>query len=124
MTHTRSTTTFTLLLLLGMAFISLSGCGLFDEDVPSCTNELRSSVSVLLEDQNGDTINTDDATLEYSVDGGEFEACEHGICGYGLSGDFVIRATYNDITKTEMVSVGRDECHNESKSITITFDDA
>lgn len=97
-----------------------------------CTEEARSSVNVILEEQS--TSAQGDVLLEYSVDGGDFMPCEDGpeqgqpfdpgmsyVCGYEVEGDFIIRATRGDQVVTEEVTVISDTCHVQSKVITITL---
>lgn len=109
--------------MLTMVIGALSGCG--DPSSLGCTNELRSSVSVRVEDASGAPVN--EATLTYSVDGGASKACDGSVCGWDEVGDFVITAEGAEgQMNTEEVTVQRasDGCHADSQHVTVVLPDA
>ena len=110
---------------------AISGCGAL-AGPRACTDLLVMSVNVIVEDAGG-TVN--DATVEYSVDGGDFKPCEVDAeqegqlggsgsyaCGNDVQGNFTIRATRGDQTATQMVTVGGDECHANPEFVTLTLE--
>lgn len=107
--------------VLSLSFLILTGC----PQSIDCTNEARSSVSVTVEDADGEPIAN--ATLTYSVDGGESQDCEgllngNTVCGWEASGEFVITATAVGFeTETATVIVESDECHVISEAVTLTM---
>jgi hypothetical protein len=108
------------LLLSFVAASALSGC-LVES---ACTEEARSSVTVTVVDASGAPVT--DALVSYSVGGAPAKDCEVTldsgnvfVCGYEEAGNFGIAVTRGAETKTQAVTVSKDECHVISQSITI-----
>ena len=110
--------------VMGLSLLSLlaqTGCG------GPCSDEQRSSVTVYLQDDDGNAI--DDAQVDYTVDGGESAACEavaRGyVCGWERDGLFEISAVadgYTEMTFEVDVELDDDACHVASQPVTIELD--
>jgi hypothetical protein len=118
--------TLTLTSLLAAAITAMTaGCGGGNQGV-ACTEEARSSVTVTVKDAAGAAVT--DATVKYTVDGGEERACDAPfagstdyVCGYEVDGKFEITATRGAETGTASVTVTSDECHVIGQKVTITL---
>lgn len=101
-----------LLPFLPVLTFALAGC---PEPTIDCTAEARSSISLTLVDPDGAAI--DDATVSYTVDGGDSEACEaftNGsyACAYEVAGAFDVTIDAAGFEPDSFtVDVLEDECH-------------
>ena len=128
--------------LIGIAVVSgLVACsgGGAGEDTGGgidCTADVRSSVVVLVSDQNGDPLN-DGALVYYSIDGGEDQLADNmGIQGHFYAGQeeaglFRIFAEYrqedfdgclwSDETEAVEIEVIANECHVETQEVALVL---
>ncbi|HEX5747993.1 MAG TPA: hypothetical protein VFZ09_17255 [Archangium sp.] len=111
----------------------LSACALPGERF--CTLEARASVQVNVVDPRGNAVR--DARVTFTRDGsaeqqalcnGSEQAqgnCDTWVTGYEQPGEYVITATSADGQRTarQSVSVGEDECHVQSQTVTLTLPD-
>lgn len=79
----------------------------------ACTDIAVSSVTVTVEDAGAPFT---DAEVEFSVDGGDFEACDDfgdiWACGFEVAGEIVVRVTApNRATVERAYTISQDECH-------------
>ncbi len=104
-------------LLFALTTLSLAACG---TNAP-CTAEARCSANVSAVDTDGAVIA---AALEYSLDGGEREACEDldGVycCGWERAGEITVYEV-GEAAALRSVNVAQDECHVVPESLTVTI---
>lgn len=103
---------------------SLTGCGLINDAPRSCNDLAVASVNVIVRDATGAPVSG--ARVDYTVDGGELEACDDlgdgsYVCGYEVSGMFSITAVEGTNEATDQVTVTRDECHVNPEVLTLTL---
>jgi hypothetical protein len=111
----------------------LSACALPGERF--CTLEARASVQVNVVDPRGNPVR--DARVTFTLNGSaEQQAlcngseqtqgnCDTWVTGYEQPGDYVITVTSANGQRTtrQSVSVGEDECHVQSQTVTLTLPD-
>jgi hypothetical protein len=103
--------------------VALAGC---TEVEKICTDDARASLVVSVEDSLGPV---EGLTVEYAVDGGDFEACgDDGggdyICGMELSGLFEVRidAEGYELFEGELeVLMDEDGCHPAMETMLVTL---
>jgi hypothetical protein len=113
---------------LSVTLIAIVCLSCSDDDGPvTCTTELRTSVVVKVLDVAGAVVT--DATVKYSLDGANSEACQQVLdgysCGYEAPGNFVIAAARNNEVGLTAVTVERapkpDHCHVVTKTVEVVI---
>lgn len=107
-------------LALALPLLPLLGCP--TKDTVACTQIAIASVVVNVSDEAGEPL---DATVTYTVDGGDPVACEsfsagQYTCGYEVAGDLtvhVLAAGYQDFEETVTVGMTEDGCHVSSETV-------
>lgn len=106
---------------------ALSFVGCFS---PVCTLELRRSLSITAEDENGVRVSPESVTVtredgsEVRVDCVEQDpqgACIGFAAGEEESGTFVVTGIFQGLSASEEVTVSKDECHVQSESVVLVF---
>lgn len=95
-----------------------------------CTLELRSSLSITAEDENGARVSPDTVTVT-RADGSAVEVtcaesaarsdCAIFAAGQEEVGDFIVTGTFQGLTDTQSVSVDADQCHVTSQAVVLVF---
>jgi hypothetical protein len=123
----RAGKTLAVLVLVGLGL--MAGCA--DDDTTTdgiaCTAEARSSVTVTVVDGNGDPVT--DATVTYTVDGGDPQQAEPFpdgtfVAGWELAGTFTVTAQKDGfLPAQETVTVAMDEvgCHVVSQTVQLVL---
>ena len=126
-------------LTLPFLLLSLAACGDKTEDSGAdgtdgsdgedCSAIAIASVFVTLEAADGALDDGSAATVEYSVDGGDFSDCVlnpgtlNYSCGYEEPGSFVVRASADGYVPAEATAeVESDECHVITESVTLVLE--
>ncbi|OJT25784.1 hypothetical protein BO221_07995 [Archangium sp. Cb G35] len=113
--------------------VVLSACGLPGGDF--CTLEARASVQVNVVDPRGNPVR--DARVTFSLNGSAEQLalcnggeqtqgnCDTWVTGYEQPGNYVVTATSADGQRTarQSVTVGEDECHVQTQTVTLTLPD-
>ncbi|MFE8603984.1 Ig-like domain-containing protein [Archangium violaceum] len=111
----------------------LSACGLPGEDF--CTLEARASVQVNVVDPRGTPVR--DARVTFSLNGSAEQLalcngselaqgnCDTWVTSYEQPGNYVVTATSANGQRTarQSVTVGEDECHVQTQTVTLTLPD-
>lgn len=100
---------------------ALAGC----EEEIACTDLLAWSVTIDLQDADGNPV--EDAEVTYSADGAAAEPCENGTngeyyCGPEIAGPLTIVAGKDGLSATMDFDIDADECHVIGESATLTLE--
>lgn len=102
-----------------MPLLLLTAC-----EPATCTLEAVSSLTIMVE-RDGSVV--EDAEVVFSVDGGDFDACENlgdsWVCGWEIAGDSIVRASApGSDTVERSYAITSDICHVDGKSDTIELE--